>query len=66
MTIKNKISFLKSVKNQIILASKVKGEFYDDATIEKIKSIEEKIAYLNSLLDAGVTTEPAAVISLHK
>ena len=36
MTIKNKISFLKSVKNQIILASKVKGEFYDDATIEKI------------------------------
>lgn len=66
MTIKNKISFLKSIKNQIILASKVKGEFYDDATIEKIKSIEEKIAYLNSLLDAGMTTEPATVISLHK
>lgn len=66
MTIKNKISFLKSVKNQIILASKVKGEFYDDATIEKIKSIEEKIAYLNSLLDAGMNNEPAAVISLHK
>lgn len=66
MTIKNKISFLTSLKNQIILASKVKGEFYDDATIEKIKSIEEKIAYLNSLLDAGMTTEPAAVISLHK
>ena len=66
MTIKNKISFLKSVKNQIILASKVKGEFYDDANNEKISSIEEKIACLNSLLDAGMTTEPAAVISLHK
>lgn len=65
MTIKNKISFLKSIKNQIILASKVKGEFYDDDTIEKIKSIEEKIAYLNSLLDSSVSSEPA-VIRLHK
>jgi hypothetical protein len=66
MTIKNKISFLKSLKNQIILASKVKSEFYDDATIEKIKSIEEKIAYLNSLLDAGMTSETETVINLHK
>lgn len=57
MTIKDELYFLTSVKNQIVLGSKVKGNFYDEETIEKIRIIEEKISYLNSLLEDGINSK---------
>lgn len=65
MTLKNELYFLTSVKNQLILGSKIKGDFYDEETIEKIRIIDEKISYLNSLLSDGISNNPI-VRTMHK